>query len=76
MGADITTRGRIAVICGVPKLCGACVEAMELRGGAALVIAGLAAEGQTVVSGTEHIDRGYDTLVEDMQALGAYITKK
>lgn len=76
MGADITTRGRIAVIRGVEKLYGAHVEAMELRGGAALVIAGLCAEGRTVVSGTGHIDRGYDTLVQDMQALGASITKK
>ncbi|MBE7064136.1 MAG: UDP-N-acetylglucosamine 1-carboxyvinyltransferase [Clostridia bacterium] len=75
MGADITTRGRIAVIRGVPRLTGARVEAMELRGGAALVIAGLAAEGVTEVRGTSHIDRGYDTFIEDMQALGAQITK-
>ncbi len=76
MGADITTRGQLAVIRGTPRLTGARVEAMELRGGAALVIAGLAAEGKTIVSGTAHIDRGYDTLVEDMQALGASIAKK
>ena len=76
MGADITTRGSIAVIRGVPRLIGAKVEAMELRGGAALVIAGLAAEGKTEISGTAHIDRGYDTLIEDMQALGADIRKK
>lgn len=76
MGADITTRGRIAVIRGVERLTGARVEAMELRGGAALVIAGLAAHGETVVCGTGHIDRGYDTLVEDMKALGASIAKR
>jgi len=73
MGADITTRGSIAVIRGVPRLTGARVEAMELRGGAALVIAGLAAEGVTEVRGTAHIDRGYDTFLDDMRALGAQI---
>ena len=76
MGADITTRGRLAVIRGVPRLTGAKVEAMELRGGAALVIAGLAAGGVTCVEGTSHIDRGYDTFVEDMQALGADIKRR
>ncbi len=76
MGADITTRGRLAVIRGVPHLSGANVEAMELRGGAALVIAGLAADGVTHVRGTSHIDRGYDTLLEDMQTLGACIRKR
>ncbi len=75
MGADITTRGSIAVIRGVPYLTGAKVEAMELRGGAALVLAGLAARGVTEVSGTAHIDRGYDTFIEDMQALGAQIKR-
>ena len=75
MGADITTRGSIAVIRGVPYLTGAKVEAMELRGGAALVIAGLAARGVTTVCNTVHIDRGYDTFLEDMQALGAKIKR-
>ncbi len=76
MGADITTRGSVAVIRGVKRLFGAPVTAMELRGGAALVLAGLAAEGTTVISGVSHIRRGYDTIVEDMCALGAHITKK
>ncbi len=75
MGADITTRGSVAVIRGVPNLVGAKVEAMELRGGAALVIAGLRAEGETTVCGTAHIDRGYDTFIEDMQSLGARIRR-
>lgn len=75
MGADITTRGSIAVIRGVSRLTGAKVEAMELRGGAALVVAGLRAEGETIVTGTAHIDRGYDTFLEDMQALGASISR-
>lgn len=76
MGADITTRGSLAIIRGVPALSGARVEACELRGGAALVLAGLRAEGETIVSGTKYIDRGYDTFVEDMCALGADIRRK
>lgn len=75
MGADITTRGNVAVIRGVKRLVGAPVTAMELRGGAALVLAGLCAEGISTVSGTSHIDRGYGSLVEDMQSLGAEIRK-
>ncbi len=75
MGADITTRGSLAIIRGVPALSGAKVEACELRGGAALVLAGLRAEGETIVSGTSHIDRGYDTFLEDMQSLGAQIRR-
>lgn len=73
LGANIKIDGRVAVIRGVPRLYGSSVTAMELRGGAALVIAGLAAEGQTIVKNTEHINRGYDTLVSDMALLGADI---
>jgi len=75
MGADIKTNGKLAVIRGVKKLYGAPVSAMELRGGAALVIAGAAAEGVTTVSGIEYIERGYENIVYDMQSLGANITK-
>lgn len=75
MGADITTRGTVAIIRGVPTLSGTKVEACELRGGAALVVAGLRAEGETIVCGTSHIDRGYDTFLEDMQSLGAQIRR-
>jgi UDP-N-acetylglucosamine 1-carboxyvinyltransferase len=76
MGANIKSHGRVAIIQGVPELCASQVTAMDLRGGAALVIAGLAASGQSVVSGCKHIDRGYESIVRDMQALGADICRK
>lgn len=75
MGADIKCKNTIAVINGVEKLTGANVEAMELRGGAALVIAGAAAEGVTTVSGIEFIERGYEDIVYDLRCLGADIKK-
>lgn len=71
MGADIMVDGRVAVIRGVKKLTGAEVRAKDLRGGAALVLAGLAAEGLTVVEGIHHVDRGYDRLEEKLRLLGA-----
>jgi len=73
MGADIKTSGKVAIIRGVKKLLGAPVSAMELRGGAALVIAGAAAEGITKVSDIEHIERGYEDIVGDLRKLGADI---
>ena len=73
MGADIKQDGRTAIIKGVEKLTGAPVTASDLRAGAALVIAALAAEGRTEIAGTEHIDRGYEDLVEKMCSLGADI---
>lgn len=75
MGADITQEGRTAIIKGVPKLTGAEVSATDLRAGAALVIAGLAAEGRTEISGVEHIDRGYESLVEKLSSLNASIVR-
>lgn len=74
MGADIKVDGRIAVVKGVPKLNGTTVLAKDLRGGAALVLAGMAAEGTTVVEGVEHIDRGYEELGNKLKSLGADIT--
>lgn len=71
MGADIRQEGRIAIIKGVQKLTGAPVAATDLRAGAALVVAALAAEGQSEITGTEHIDRGYENLVEKLCSLGA-----
>ena len=59
MGADIKVEGRSAVVRGVERLMGARVVAQELRGGAALVLAALAAEGESEITGTEYIDRGY-----------------
>ncbi len=76
LGADIRTEGRVAVVEGTKRLSGAPVTSTDLRGGAALVIAGLAAEGETVVSGLHHIDRGYQSLDEKLRRLGADIIRK
>ena len=75
MGAKITTNGRVAVVEGVYNLSGANVECTDLRGGAALVIGALAAKGVTTISKTQHINRGYENLVENLEALGADITR-
>lgn len=76
MGAKITTEGRVAVIEGVDSLFGASVEAGDLRGGAALVIAGLAAKGKTTVCNAEHIDRGYENIEDSLRELGARIHRE
>lgn len=73
MGARITTEGRVAVVDGVKKLYGAPVEAFDLRGGAALVVAGLAAEGETLISHAEHIYRGYENIIGCVRDLGGRI---
>ena len=73
MGADIRVEGRVAVVCGVPRLFGAHVRATDLRGGAALAVAALGAEGETVLSGLRHIRRGYADLAGDLTALGVKI---
>lgn len=75
MGADIKVEGRSAVVRGVKKLSGANVEAHELRGGAALVLAALAAEGRSVVRGTDFIDRGYENIEGYLSACGASIRR-
>ena len=75
MGADIQVAGRAAMVSGVGKLHGAAVRSTDLRGGAALVVAGLAAEGTTRVTGLAHIDRGYAALDRDLRALGAEIRR-
>lgn len=75
MGADIKVEGRSAVVRGVEKLQGANVVARELRGGAALVVAALAAEGQTIISGTEYIDRGYESIEKYLNSCGADIKR-
>ena len=67
------TNGHHAVVRGVPRLSGAPVRAHDIRAGAAMVVAGLAAEGETVISGVGHIDRGYDDLVGRLGAVGADI---
>ena len=76
MGADIRVSGRAAVVSGVERLCGAAVRCTDLRGGAALCVAALAAEGETCVTELRHIDRGYEDIVRDLSALGAELTRK
>ena len=73
MGADISVMERNAVIRGVKKLYGANVTAKDLRGAAGLIVAGLCADGTTIVDGIEYLDRGYDRFVENLNSLGADI---
>ncbi|MEO6122986.1 MAG: UDP-N-acetylglucosamine 1-carboxyvinyltransferase [Ilumatobacteraceae bacterium] len=76
LGANISTDGHHAVVRGVPSLSGAPVRAPDIRAGAALVVAGIAADGETVISEISHIDRGYDDLVGRLSALGADIERR
>ncbi len=75
MGANIKVEGNVAIIDGVPLMTGARVLATDLRAGAAMVIAGLAAEGYTIVDEISHIERGYECLVEKLSGLGANICR-
>ena len=75
MGADIQVDGKSAVITGVEKLKGAPVKAVDLRAGAAMIIAGLMADGITEVEDIVYIDRGYENVVEKFTALGADIKR-
>jgi UDP-N-acetylglucosamine 1-carboxyvinyltransferase len=75
MGADVRTEGHHAVVRGVPRLSGAPVRCPDIRAGAALVVAALAADGQTVISDPHHIDRGYEDLTGRLRSLGADITR-
>jgi len=75
MGADITIQGTSAIVRGVPKLRGAPVMATDLRASASLILAGLAAEGTTVLSRVYHIDRGYQEIEKKLSALGADIRR-
>ncbi|MGA2529198.1 MAG: UDP-N-acetylglucosamine 1-carboxyvinyltransferase [Acidimicrobiales bacterium] len=75
MGAKIKTEGHHAIVRGVPRLSGARVRAPDIRAGAALVLAGLVADGVTDVSGVEHIDRGYEDLDGRLRSLGANIER-
>ena len=69
MGANIRVEGRVAVVEGCQNLSGAKVEAGDLRGGAALVVAGLGCGGETKISGLNHINRGYDDIVGSIKML-------
>ena len=75
MGADIQVDGKMAVITGVKSLNSAPVKAVDLRAGAAMIIAGLMAKGQTEIENIVHIDRGYEEVVEKFSALGADIKR-
>ena len=76
MGADIRTDSHHAVVRGVGRLDGAMVTAPDIRAGAALVVAALAAEGETVIDGVHHVDRGYEDLVGKLRSVGADIVRE
>jgi UDP-N-acetylglucosamine 1-carboxyvinyltransferase len=76
MGADIRTDAHHAVVRGVPRLTGTSVEASDIRAGAALVVAALAAQGETEIDGVHHVDRGYEDLVGKLRILGADIERR
>lgn len=75
MGAEIKIEGRSALIRGVERLTGAPVKATDLRAGAALILAAIAAEGTTEITDVQHIDRGYEQIVEKLTSLGAQIAR-
>lgn len=75
LGANVKTDGHHALVRGVEKLSGAPVEATDIRAGAGLVLAGLVADGTTIIHGVEHIDRGYTNFVPDLKRLGAMIER-
>lgn len=76
MGASVKVEGKLAVVEGVEALRGACVRAVDLRAGAAMVIAGLAAEGTTYIEDIRHIERGYEDLVGKLASVGADICRE
>ena len=73
MGAQIRVSGRVAVVSGVETLHGAAVRCTDLRGGAALIIAGLMAEGDSIVENSIFVERGYQDICKDLRQLGANI---
>jgi UDP-N-acetylglucosamine 1-carboxyvinyltransferase len=75
MGANITVHGASAMVRGVPKLTGAPVMATDLRASVSLVMAGLVAEGDTILNRVYHLDRGYERLTEKLEACGAEIER-
>ena len=76
MGADIRVEGRVAVVCGVDRLQGAQVQATDLRGGAALVVAALSAQGESRIGCIHHIQRGYEDIARDLRSLGGQIQER
>jgi len=75
LGAQITTEGHHAMIRGVGRLTGTTVRASDIRAAAALVLAGLVADGETTVTGLEHAERGYDDFVGRLARLGAHVER-
>ena len=75
MGAEIQVEGRVAVVYGVPRLHAAQVRSTDLRGGAARVVAALGAEGESIVTGIHHVERGYQDLPGDLRLLGASVRR-
>jgi UDP-N-acetylglucosamine 1-carboxyvinyltransferase len=75
LGADIKVEGNTAIVRGVPHMSGAQLMATDLRASASLVLAGLVAEGDTVVDRIYHIDRGYENIEEKLSGLGAQIRR-
>ena len=75
LGADIRTEGRVAMVSGVDELVGAPVRACDLRGGAALIIAALSANGVTEIYDSGHVERGYADIAGDLNRLGANIKR-
>jgi UDP-N-acetylglucosamine 1-carboxyvinyltransferase len=75
LGADIEIAGNTAVVRGVPQLQGATVMATDLRASASLVIAGLAAQGETTIDRIYHLDRGYEHIEQKLSRLGARIRR-
>lgn len=75
MGAEIKTEGRTAIVKGAEELMGATVRATDLRAGAALLIAAMVAEGKSVIADSQHIDRGYENIIEKLSSLGAQIKR-
>jgi len=75
MGADITVEGSTAMVKGVSRLKGAPLMATDLRASASLIVAALAAEGETVIHRIYHLERGYEKMEEKLLRLGAYVRK-
>ena len=75
LGAKVSTEGHHVVIRGTERLVGAQVRATDVRAGAALVLAGLVADGETVVANAAHVDRGYEDLAGTLRALGADVER-
>lgn len=76
LGADIKVEDKVAIVDGVKRLSGAKVKAMDLRGAASLVVAGLSAEGKTIITNLKHLDRGYEKIEENLCNMGASVKRK